>query len=239
MNLRSLAALAGAAFALAALPGCQVTIVDGGGDGGGCGEGSNCLPEECPAAPPSEFDSCDTDGLLCSYTDAEGCTTDFRCDPVYPEAGAPSEFVVLGSEGCTNCLADPTCEPYEIEASSCEGVDPAQFDCHSVSACGTTIYCLLPVCDQAPQCDPGDVQVDECLQDVGCYTVSSCDSAILCSDIALPQAGCPALEPESGDPCGVPGEFCDYPDGPDCFMSYYCQEDGTIMWSGGGCEGSG
>ena len=234
--MRSLLLLTFASATLA-FAGCQVTIVDG--DGGECAEGSNCLPEGCPASQPADGDACDEDGLSCEYSDASGCTRGFRCEPVYPEAGAPSEFVELGSEGCENCLQDPTCAASEIQVDSCEGVDPSQYDCHSESACGTTIYCLLPVCDLAPACDPGDEQLNECQPDVGCYTVSTCDTFITCIDIALPQHGCPPVEPESGDPCEAPGQFCDYPDGPSCFMSYYCEQNGTITWSGGGCEGGG
>lgn len=181
------------------LIGCGATVqVDGTGGSGGEGEcnGSNCTTPACPELPVAA-EPCDLpDGTECSASGSAECAQIFRCDPVYPEAGAPSEWVYVREEGpgCEQCLADPTC-------------------------------------------DPGDLQVSECLEEVPCYTASACGTEILCEDSSLPQHGCPP-EPPDGVPCAGESFFCDYDLGGGCYSSYVC-DAGAWTSVGGGCDGSG
>lgn len=200
----------------------------------------DCDPPEgeCPVAEPNAEDFCDQDGLTCSYSHEpdEECTYKFRCDPVYPEAGAPSEWVFVDTVGggCEQCLEAPACAEFEEQVESCDGIEGVDVDCHSVSACGSTIFCVGSTCDLAPSCDPDDAPaVNGCEVPNGCYTVEVCGSSLVCADISLPQHGCPITEPNLGDPC-TDELICDYPDG-ECFSSYGCS-DGVWMGVGGGCD---
>lgn len=247
MSFRSLrfVVLASGVLSLSALAiGCGATVTPADGedtDGEDTCEGAGCEQEDaCPAAEPSPDDSCDVDGVLCSYetSPGSGCFNQYRCTPVYPEAGAPSEFLFESTDGdCEQCTADPSCGPGETQVDSCEGIDPAQFDCHSESACGSTIYCILSTCDLQPSCDPGDTLTPQCPPDAGCYTIEVCGQIHTCRDDALPQHGCPPSEPSDGALCGSAPEFCDYDSGDGCFSSYGCDDAGRWFFAGGGCDG--
>lgn len=227
----------GLVIGASALGGCNVTVYDD--DDGTCDADCDPPPNEegCPAQEPSVGDACSPDSLTCSYSHEpnEECTYVLRCDPVYPEAGAPSEWVLtdtLGG-GCEQCLEAPACEDYEEQVESCEGIG-VELDCHSVTACGSTVFCVAPTCDLAPTCDPGDAPAQgSCPPDL-CYVAEACGSTLECVDTALPQHGCPFAEPELGTACTV-DDICSYPDGPDCFVSYGCTSDGVWEGYGGEC----
>ncbi len=195
--------LASAAVVLLFGCGSEVTYFDDGGAGGSGGTepcpGADCLPPGCPATPPTVGTSCTLpDYTDCRYFDADlgDCHTTFSCQPVYPEAGAPSEWVFAGNDGICECVA--------------------------------------------VTCDPGDTQMDDCTPLPPCYSIDDPCSAgvIICSDVALPQHGCPQTEPLDGDSCTEEGQFCDYDLGNDCFTSKMC-DGGQWVSIGGGCGGSG
>ncbi|NUP07510.1 MAG: hypothetical protein HOW73_15785 [Polyangiaceae bacterium] len=230
------------ALTLTLAVGCDATVTDGDDDpqceDGACQCPADGCPASCPVSQPADGEPCNVDMLECSYPQTEGgeCVSIFRCEPVYPEAGAPSQWSYVTDSGdCEQCLAAPACADFEEQVDSCEGVDPSLYDCHSVTTCGQTIYCIQSTCDLPPACDPGDTPTNECPPG-GCYVVESCGSTVACVDSALPQHGCPPVEPEPGMVCDGSVFFCDYPDGRSCFSSYSCTDGGEWEWAGGGCK---
>ena len=193
--------LVGTTLALLVACGNEVTYL-GDGDGGSGGDpclGADCPAPGCPGTSPIQGTSCDLPDMTeCRYADPimGDCSSVWQCSPVYPEAGAPSEWYFMGQEGICECVSET--------------------------------------------CDPGDVEVSDCIPDAGCYTLDNfCnDGVIVCADIALPQHGCPLSQPTDGMSCSDQGMFCDYPQGNDCFSSVMC-DSGSWWWIGGGCDGGG
>ncbi len=218
--------------------GSNVVVGDGGGGtGAGC-PGADCDPG-CPVDLPVAGEGCDLpDFTECRYTDLDGCTGVMACEPVYPEAGAPSVWVSHGpvDPGCGECFDSSCSDPY-IQVPACPN-QPG--DCYSEIGCdGSTFYCFAADCGAAPTCDPGDTMLaGECPPDALCYSVSICGASVTCIDSSLPGHGCPPAEPAQGSACDVQGPaFCDYPSSPGCFTSYVC-DGGAWLAAGGGCEGN-
>lgn len=194
--------------ALSGAIGCGSTVIQD-GEGGEGGGGECCLmAPTCPDGS-SQVDSCKTADCF----EVKACCSTVKCEPA------------------ATCTEVPVCEIYETKVDSC----PGGWECREVSACGTTILCAQEVfCDGYPSCDPGDVEVSTCPLDASCYTAEACGTTIVCLDAALPQHGCPLVEPQEGDPCPEQMAICDYDIGNNCFASHLCDVNG---WTaiGGGC----
>lgn len=194
--------------------GCETTIIADDDDA----DGTQCCAAEatCPDGTV-QVDAC-PNGSSC-FTE-EMCCSEILCQVVDE-----------------NCRAVPTCEGYETQVGSCDGL--SSTECRPVTLCGTTILCAAEVfCDGYPTCDDGDPEVTDCLEEESCYVAERCGASILCQDSALPQHGCPPQAPFEGESCGEEGRFCDYPSGEDCFDSWLCEfQDKAPAWtfSGGGC----
>lgn len=217
--------------------GCGSQVIEqegGGGEGGSACLGADCHQQGCPTQAPSEGASCDLpDFTECTFADPPDCLQVFRCEPVYPEAGAPSVWRYQGEEGAgCECLAAESCAPGDTEVESC----PPGGSCYEVIGCDGPVLCFAGGgCTEVPLCDPGDFEVSDCPPDAGCYIVQVCGGSILCADAALPQHGCPPLEPEPGTACSTPDQFCDYDTSPGCFSTHLCDQ-GTWAPVGGGCS---
>lgn len=194
------------------------------------------------------FGGCET--TIIAPDDSDGDTECCLAEPVCPEGTVQVDACPNGSscfteEACCSeilcqtldCRAVPTCEGYETQVETCEGLNGSE--CRSVSLCGTTIFCAAEeFCNGYPSCDEGDPEVTGCLEDASCYTAELCGTTILCQDTALPQHGCPPEAPFDGEPCNEEGRFCDYPSGENCFDSWQCEfQDKAPVWifAGGGC----
>jgi len=127
----------------------------GGGTGGSLCAGADCAPG-CPATPPTADTDCDlSDFASCDYA----CDGVFECQPVYPEAGAPSRWTKVSNGACCPdaapehgavCDGDLLCNynhsplgvacPSDIEASCVDGhwnsLKPAS--CGPATACDPT-----------------------------------------------------------------------------------------------------
>lgn len=123
----------------------------GAGGDGGCGDLTNCEPVDCPADVPADLSACTLpDGTRCRYPipSADDCGEEYACEPVYPEAGAPSHWVYQGrydsgsEQGCLYDCAPASCEQGDIElGNSC----PEGMFCYEVTfvddPCGTIVFC--------------------------------------------------------------------------------------------------
>ncbi len=196
------------------LAGCLVTI----DDDGECSAGSNCT--YCPLDPPANGASCVHEGASCAYGGTPECPIEYVCEAVYPEADAPTRWTLQPSDDCGQCTALPTCDPSEIQVDSCDGVTEG-YDCHSVSLCGSTIYCEIPICDGPPACEIYETEVSSCdglPVDYDCHSITNacgdttyclievCDGPYpVCDDGDMEVADCPldascyTLEAPCGD----------------------------------------
>ncbi len=211
---------------------CGSTVVEEDDDDVSTCEGAGCA-EACPAQRPSEGDSCDlADFETCSYGGTTDCTKVYRCEPVYPEAGAPSKWAFFRDEGhgCAPCDGE-SCAAGDVEVETC----PSNASCYEVSGCSGSIVCMSAGCSDPPVCDAGDVEVSDCPADASCYVAQACGGSILCADVALPEHGCPPAPPASGEACDELDKICNYPTMSSCFETHICQ--GSSGWSfiGGGC----
>jgi hypothetical protein len=141
-----------------------------------------------------------------------------------------------GAGGGPECNAVPSCEPYEVEAPTCDG--SVAVNCRSVTACGETIFCEeSETCTAVPICDEGDDEVPACPNDgSACYQVELCGAVISCVDNGLAH-GCPPSPPASQESCGDLGLVCDYPLNNGCTESWTCI-DPTLQGSGGAPGGT-
>lgn len=223
----------------ASLAACGSNVVadGGGGEGGGEGAAPPCGVAgcgECPGAEPVIGATCDaTDGAECQYGAGLDCYHIVSCEPVYPEAGAPSVWVDGGltGTGCVECFAGPTCNEGDVEVSVC----PEGVDCYVVEACGDSVTCMSGTeCNGVPVCDPGDTEVPDCPDGSSCYYLTLCDTTIACMDSALPQHGCPDAPPEAGADCDAEAT-CYWDTSAFCSEGYQC--DGfTWTFLGQVCE---
>jgi hypothetical protein len=134
-----------AVLALLALPVCGgKAVVDGASSTASGGAPPVAL---CPTAPPvPETDCALPDFQACSY-DGTGCLQTFECQPVYPEAGAPSVWQVVADECHQYCNLEAPCDATHALATWC---DP-NVDCvSSLDPCGTQYSCLA-----CPAANPG------------------------------------------------------------------------------------
>ena len=68
--------------------------------------GDDCPTDfNCPPKEPAPGTRCTEDFLKCSYGPAE-CEAVYSCEPVYPEAGAPSEWIQTDWVDCSSCRAE-------------------------------------------------------------------------------------------------------------------------------------
>ncbi|MFO0549170.1 MAG: hypothetical protein U0271_12335 [Polyangiaceae bacterium] len=238
-SLRLASALAAGVF----LSACGSTVItppdDTTPDPDPCGV-AGC--DSCPTEEPSLGDDCTglPDFQECKYSHepSEECTYIYSCEPVYPEAGAPSVWVDGGTEGGGCECNFPSCGPGEstfADYGSC--AESGQYDCRTLDGCGETIACGIPICDLAPACDPGDTLAGgTCPPDALCYTVEYCGDFAYCFDDALPQHGCPYTEPTGNVPCANTAVTeCDYPSADNCVNFYFCDDSGFWVFAGGGC----
>ena len=190
-----------------------------------------------PPKEPAPGTRCTEDFLKCSYGPAE-CEAVYSCEPVYPEAGAPSEWIQTDWVDCSSCPAERP-----VLGTSCALPEAARcgYDaggCYEELACvGERWEFVFGECPcPQPACDPGDTPVESCPLDAPCYeAVSPCGMTILCLD-QLPEHGCPPAPPPEGASCSEPDQTCTYPDG-NCFTFYMC-EGASLTWffAGGGCD---
>ncbi len=163
--------------------GCNstVTFVGGSSTTSGCA-GADCPAPGCPATAPTPGSSCDlADFTQCRYDDPvmAGCQTVFECQPVYPEAGAPSNWQDMGQDGICECVT-PSCDPGDAEVDAC--IPDAA--CYGIdNPCGDAIVCADDELPQhgCPQIEPQDG--DACTQNGKfCdYPIGSdCFSSVMC-----------------------------------------------------------
>ncbi len=149
----------------------------------GCA-GADCPAPGCPAAAPTAGASCNLpDFTQCRYDDPvlTGCQNVYECQPVYPEAGAPSTWQDIGQDGICECVA-PSCDPGDslvldcLPDSACYMVD---------SACTEDIICADDALPQhgcpMPQPKDGDACTSNgsfCDYPLG----NGCFSSMVCDD---------------------------------------------------------
>jgi hypothetical protein len=112
-----------------------------GGNGASGGSGGSGASPACPFMAPIEGASCDLpDYAECYYESGTvGCSLVYLCEPVYPEAGAPSVWLFNGTTGTCSCPT-PSCDPGDTPA-----LDPCGEDegCYTVAnECGAATYCV-------------------------------------------------------------------------------------------------
>lgn len=115
--------------------GCDSQVVDD-GEGGSGGEGGQ--GGGCPAEAPDAGASCDlADMTECRYKNNDSCVVTYRCEPVFPEEGAPSEWVDLGQiDPSCGCVSE-MCAAGDDAVAVC----PAGFTCYEVFGCDAPTLC--------------------------------------------------------------------------------------------------
>lgn len=115
----------------------------------------------CPATPPTVGTSCElSDFASCDF----GCDGVFECQPVYPEAGAPSEWVKVANGACCPESAPKHGTKCDEDASCTYEGSPWTEDCSITfdAICNDgTWHTLTPAsCTPVSSCDPtGDFTV--------------------------------------------------------------------------------
>jgi hypothetical protein len=99
---------------------------------------------QCPSAAPVPGDGCQLpDFTSCTFD--EGCLQTFECQPVYPEAGAPSRWQIVVDECGEYCTLGPICPSGYSTIQAC----PSSVECiEDTDPCVGYFRCI--------PCAPGD-----------------------------------------------------------------------------------
>jgi len=98
-----------------------------------------------------------------------------------PGTGGEGAQTGTGGEPTVCCLAEATCDPYDLQLEPGEEC-PIGGECYTNTICCSTVTCMeeQALCDAIPVCQEGETEVPSCPEGSSCVKRALCGTVITC-----------------------------------------------------------